>query len=66
MSKTRKIEIPENAKVYDFGEAIEVCLNCGGTGANFTDSMEDTCPVCNGTGRVVKTKTVIIDIKPYK
>lgn len=66
MSKTRKIEIPENAKVYDFGEAIEVCLNCGGTGANFTDSMEDTCPVCNGTGRVVKKKTVIIDVKPFK
>lgn len=66
MSKTRKIEIPENAKVYDFDEVIEVRLNCGGTGASITDSMDNTCPVCNGTGRVIKKKTVIIDVNPFK
>ena len=76
MSKTRKIEIPETAKVYDFNEAIEVCLNCGGTGEidktkPLADNIlyrlhENTCPVCEGSGRIIKKKIVIIDVKPFK
>lgn len=76
MSRTKKIEIPADAKVYEFDEVIEVCLNCYGTGE--TDSSkplgnnvlyrphESTCPVCHGSGRIIKKKTVIIDVKPFE
>jgi len=74
-TKTKKIEIPEDAKVYDFAPVIEICGKCGGTGEMdvtkpLADNIlyrlhENVCPVCLGSGRVVKTKTVIIDIKTY-
>ena len=76
MSRTKKIEIPADAKVYEFDEVIEVCWNCGGTGEiDFSQPLadnvlyrlhENTCPVCNGSGRIIKKKTVIIDVKPFE
>lgn len=68
MSKTNKIEIPETAKVFEFKPIVEICGECQGTGIKFDDTditKTDLCKVCNGSGRVVKEKTVIIDIKPY-
>ena len=65
MDKIKKIEIPETAKVFEFTPLIEVCGDCGGTGKK-DDIYTRTCLLCNGSGRVIKTKTVIIDIKPYK
>lgn len=76
MSEHKTIHIPITAKVYEFDPLVEICGNCCGSGKiNITklpaDSLQlsicgDTCPVCFGSGRVVKEKTVIIDIKPYK
>lgn len=65
MSKTRKIEIPAGAKVYNFNPVVEVCGECKGAGKINDEYGTFECDVCNGTGRVVKTKTVIIDVKPY-
>lgn len=66
MSNRKIIEIPTTAKVYEFDPLVEICGNCGGTGANFTDSEGNVCQLCNGSGRVIKKKTVVIDIKPYE
>ena len=76
MSDRIKYEIPCTAKIYEFKPVVEICGECCGSGKIDTtklsaDSLQlavcgDTCPTCLGSGRVVKEKTVIIDIKPYK
>lgn len=64
--KTKLIEIPEDAKVFDFDPIIEVCGECAGVGLVKGVFGDRECALCKGTGRIIKTKTVIIDIKPYK
>lgn len=61
MSK-KMIEIPAEANVFEFTPQIEVCGGCKGTGRQ--DGRR--CDVCQGSGRIVKTKRVIINIEPYK
>lgn len=61
-------EILEKTRNYTQQPRIEVCRNCHGTGVANGESLlrpEDRCPVCNGSGRVIKMKTVIINIRPY-
>lgn len=61
----------EKVKEYEF-EGIEICRNCQGNG--LVDSrygfgrhaVSEKCPVCNGTGRIVKHKTVVIKINPFE
>lgn len=53
----------------EYPKEIEVCRNCQGRGKTLEYSLfhgrGDTCPVCEGSGRIIKTKTVIITIEPY-
>lgn len=46
-------------KQYD--DIIEICRNCHGTGSD----MISECEICGGTGRIIKSKTVTIKIRPY-
>lgn len=62
MSETKTIAIPKGANVYEFTPKIEVCGECEGKGF----ANRELCPMCNGSGRIVKTKKVIIDIKPFE
>lgn len=63
-------ETSEKTRNYTPQQRVEICRNCHGTGMADTGSLfrsrKGSCPVCNGSGRVIKTKTVIINIKPYK
>lgn len=59
--KTKLIEIPEDAKVYEFRPVVQVCGACAGTGRQ--DGRR--CDVCQGSGRIVKEKTIIMTIRPY-
>ena len=51
---------------YQFTK-IEICRNCGGTGKEKTilGLLKDTCPVCDGSGRVEKHTEITITVKPY-
>ncbi len=64
--KTKTIEVPEGAGVYEFTPVIEVCGECMGTGKESGMLGSRRCALCNGSGRIVKTKKVIIDIKPFE
>lgn len=67
MSKEKKqIEVPKDAKVFDFDPIIEVCGECSGVGLVKGVFGDRECALCKGTGRIIKTKTVIIDIKPFE
>ena len=52
----------------------DICRNCGGTGRLELDSKfpwlhknsRTTCPLCQGSGRVIVHKTVTFDIEAYK
>ena len=57
--------VVEMVVAHMFTPLIEVCGDCVGTGRK-DDIYTRTCSLCNGSGRVVKKKTVVIDIKPYK
>lgn len=59
----------ENERVYTPQPRVEICRNCHGTGRTDENSLfrsKDRCPVCNGSGRVIKTITLTIDVKPYE
>jgi DnaJ-class molecular chaperone len=48
---------------------IVICTNCGGRGKNsthigFGDYMDEVCPYCEGSGRMVRE--TVIKFKPYK
>jgi hypothetical protein len=55
---------------YGYPPMIDVCRNCGGTGLTSEASLfrdkGGTCPVCEGSGRVVKKKSVTLVIEPYE
>ena len=63
--KTKLIEIPEDAKVFEFRPVVQVCGACAGTGIIFADKLPHDCEVCHATGRIVKEKTIIMTIRPY-
>lgn len=47
---------------------IALCRNCGGVGmieAKQGEQMLLTCPVCQGSGRVVKEYKGTVSISPY-
>ena len=48
-------------------DRIEICRNCGGTGKEKTilGLLKNTCPVCDGSGRVEKHTEITITVKPY-
>lgn len=66
----------EKQKDYEF-TGIEICRNCQGSGT--VDSGKEwvdvfgrfrndgrRCPVCEGSGRIVKTRNISIRITPFK
>ena len=66
----------EKQKDYEF-KGIEICRNCPGSGT--VDPLKDwgtflnrfknpnvRCPICEGSGRVVKTRSISIKITPFK
>lgn len=68
----------EKVRQYEYKE-IEICRNCGGAGyvtpkveGNFLlrrlqcPERKVTCDVCDGSGRVEKTKSITIKVKPYQ
>lgn len=42
---------------------VELCGNCHGTGV---DENKHKCPVCDGTGRIYKTRKGTVTVEPYK
>lgn len=44
-------------------KTVELCGNCHGTGK---DSSGCKCHVCEGSGRVWKTRKGTVEIEPYK
>lgn len=64
------LNIPRGAKVYNPQPRVEICRNCHGLGLTDESSLfrreKGRCPVCNGTGRVVKTITLAIEVRPYE
>lgn len=68
----------EKQKDYEF-KGIEICRNCQGSGTvdpgkewadaflgRFSKRASGQCPVCEGSGRVVKTRNISIKITPFK
>jgi DnaJ-class molecular chaperone len=61
----------EKVREYEF-EGIEICRNCKGTGAVDSEgnwlhkAVPEECPVCNGSGRIVKNKHIVIKINPFE
>ena len=67
--KNHIIEVPQITKVYSPKPRIEICRNCHGAGGTDERSLfrsKGLCPVCNGTGRVLKTITIFIELRPYE
>lgn len=68
--KIDEIDVPGGVKTYTPQPRVEICRNCHGSGdADFWSLFRNrngVCPVCNGTGRVVKVITVSIEVKPYE
>lgn len=68
--RTYTVEVPQDAKVYSPKPRIEICRNCHGSGCTDLSSLfrsrRGVCPVCNGTGRIIKTITISIEVKPYE
>lgn len=54
---------------------IELCGICGGAGVVYAyedydllklrTPKETTCPCCNGTGRVLKSKEIMVQVEPF-
>ena len=57
----------EKTRQYEF-KKIEICRNCNGTGKEKTilGLLRNSCPVCDGSGRVEKTTDITITVRPYK
>ena len=67
----------EKQKDYEF-TGIEICRNCQGSGTvnpgkEWVDAFlgrfrksGGQCPVCEGSGRIVKTRNISIKITPFK
>lgn len=60
---------------YTQHPTIELCRRCSGSGTHYTYDNDDIlnqkpipeqCPTCNGTGRVIVSKTTTITVKPFK
>lgn len=48
---------------------VELCGNCHGSGTVEEGTFRRksyTCPTCEGSGRVVKTREGIVTIEPYR
>ncbi|MBR6354400.1 MAG: molecular chaperone DnaJ [Paludibacteraceae bacterium] len=45
-------------------EGVELCGNCHGTG--YDAELDCICPICEGSGRVYKTRKGIVTVEPYK
>lgn len=45
-------------------EGVELCGNCHGTGVDEATGWK--CPVCEGSGRVFKTRKGTVTVEPYK
>lgn len=46
---------------------IALCRNCGGTGYRLSEGGEKSaCPLCNGSGRVMVSAEMEIDIRAYR
>lgn len=58
---------------YKF-DTIEICRNCGGSGKVLEERSfpalggyrETVCPVCEGSGRVTKTKDITVTIESFE
>lgn len=53
-------------------ENVELCRLCGGRGVVLNpdflgfDFMVNYCPICEGSGRVVRTKEIKDTVRPFK
>lgn len=45
-------------------EYVELCGNCRGTGIDELTGW--TCPICEGSGRVLKKREGVVTIEPYR
>jgi DnaJ-class molecular chaperone len=48
---------------------VAICRNCKGSGHIISDEpggcIEDPCPICSNSGRVVITKEIYINVEPF-
>lgn len=71
-----KLERREQKIFHRCMRSVEVCGRCGGYGRvvrwpnddvwKIEKPMEETCPLCEGTGLVQKTVTVTTDLAPFR
>ncbi len=60
----------EKQKIYETNQ-IELCRNCSGKGnvldSDFIgyDTVLEKCPVCDGSGRIVKMKEIKVTVRPF-
>lgn len=47
-------------------EKIALCRECHGTGILPTPGVSRECPNCEGSGRVIVSCQMTLDIRPYK
>lgn len=48
-------------------EGVELCGSCHGTGIVLDGFIEyKECPVCEGSGRIYKTRKGTVTVEPYK
>lgn len=69
-------EMKEQKIFQRFNESIEICGKCGGHGVvkvypgadifKVTEPRLETCPLCEGSGRLKKVVTVTTDLSPFK
>ena len=50
---------------FDY-KKVELCLNCQGEGYIIKERHKLECPVCRGSGRVVKRTRGTVEVEPYK
>lgn len=47
---------------------VSICSSCRGTGkmVDYIHDAQMTCPQCCGSGRVVVSCEMVVDVRPYK
>ena len=48
------------------GPSVAMCRECRGTGTIEEDGKKKRCPQCNGSGRVIVSCVMEVEVTPYQ